>query len=248
MYAQEEIKPYGPEGTKRSQIQKMFDEIAHSYDTLNHSLSLGVDKIWRRSAIRYLAKNVLSPVREVLDIATGTGDFALLAWKELQPSHIIGIDISDEMLRIGREKVAQQKLSAHITLQHEDCECMSFENNKFDTIISSFGLRNFQNLDACLTEMYRVMKQGGTFVVIDLCTPASFPMKQLFGFYKKVVMPLMGRWISHDSFAYTYLPDSMDAIPQGEKMTPAFVKAGFKNVRFQRQFLGMSILYTGVKL
>lgn len=225
----------------------MFDEIAHSYDSLNHSLSLGVDKLWRRSAIQFLAKNAISPVREVLDVATGTGDFALLAWKELHPNHIVGIDISDEMLRIGREKVDQQLLSNHITLQHEDCECMSFEDNKFDAIISSFGLRNFQNLDKCLSEMYRVLKKDGILVVIDLCTPTSFPMKQLFGCYKKVVMPLMGRWISHDHFAYTYLPDTMDAIPQGEQLTPAFEKAGFKKVRFQRQFLGMSILYTGMK-
>lgn len=225
----------------------MFDEIAHSYDRLNHTLSLGVDRIWRRDAIDYLRKHTVIPPKHILDVATGTGDFAILASQKLATAHVLGIDISDEMLRIGRKKVAERQLADRITLKNDDCEHISLGDNMFDAIISSFGLRNFQNLDSCLAELYRVMKPGGTLVMIDLCTPTTFPMKQLFWCYKKVAMPLIGRWISRNRYAYTYLPDTMDAIPQGEALTPAFQCAGFEKVRFQRQFLGMSILYTGVK-
>ena len=134
-----------------------------------------------------------------------------------------------------------------VTLQNEDCEHMSFNDNQFDAIISSFGLRNFQNLDKCLTEMRRVLKNDGMLVAIDLCTPTTFPMKQVFWCYKKLVMPLMGRFISHDRFAYTYLPETMEAIPQGKRMVEIFEKAGFKKVRFHRQLFGMSMLYAAEK-
>lgn len=225
----------------------MFDEIAHSYDALNHTLSLGVDRIWRRSAIKYLKKEVSVLPKQVLDVATGTGDFAILAEEMLQIENITGIDISEEMLNKGREKIARQNLENSITLQQEDCSSMSFKDNMFDAVISSFGLRNFQSLDSCLAEMRRVLKNGGMVVVIDLCTPTTFPMKQLFWCYKRVVMPLIGRIISHDRHAYTYLPATMDAIPQGCQMVDIFKKAGFKKVRFQRQFLGMSMLYAAEK-
>lgn len=247
MYAQEEVKPYGNEGSKRSQVERMFDEIAHSYDRLNHSLSLGVDRIWRKRAIQFLQKNTRIPLKELLDVATGTGDFALLAMEKLQPEHIVGIDISEGMMNIGRQKIADRGLIDKVTLQNEDCEHMSFNDNQFDAIISSFGLRNFQNLDKCLTEMRRVLKNDGMLVAIDLCTPTTFPMKQVFWCYKKLVMPLMGRFISHDRFAYTYLPETMEAIPQGKRMVEIFEKAGFKKVRFHRQLFGMSMLYAAEK-
>lgn len=247
MYAQEEVKPYGNEGSKRSQVERMFDEIAHSYDRLNHSLSLGVDRIWRKRAIQFLQKNTQIPLKELLDVATGTGDFALLAMEKLKPEHIVGIDISEGMMNIGRQKISERSLSDKVTLQNEDCERMSFNDNQFDAIISSFGLRNFQNLDKCLTEMRRVLKIDGMLVAIDLCTPTSFPMKQVFWCYKKLVMPLMGRFISHDRFVYTYLPETMEAIPQGERMVEIFEKAGFKKVRFHRQLFGMSMLYAAEK-
>lgn len=247
MYAQEEVKPYGNEGSRRSQVERMFDEIAHSYDRLNHSLSLGVDRIWRKRAIQFLQKNTRIPLKELLDVATGTGDFALLAMEKLQPEHIVGIDISEGMMNIGRQKITERGLSDKVNLQNEDCERMSFNDNQFDAIISSFGLRNFQNLDKCLTEMRRVLKIDGMLVAIDLCTPTSFPMKQVFWCYKKLVMPLMGRFISHDRFAYTYLPETMEAIPQGERMVEIFEKAGFKKVRFHRQLFGMSMLYAAEK-
>ena len=248
MYAQEEITPYGQQdGSKRVQVERMFDEIAHSYDPLNHTLSLGVDRIWRRNAIRFLQQNATLPSRHILDVATGTGDFALLATEKLNPERVTGIDISEKMMAIGREKIAKHGFEDIITLKYEDCSRMSFDDNQFDVIISSFGLRNFQDLDKCLSEMLRVLKPGGMLVAIDLCTPDSFPMKQLFWCYKRVVMPLIGRFISHDQHAYTYLPATMDAIPQGEAMVSIFEKAGFEKVRFHRQFLGMSMLYAAVK-
>ena len=247
MYAQEEIKPYGQDGSKRKQVERMFDEIAHSYDPLNHTLSLGIDRIWRHNAISYLQQHASLPLKHLLDVATGTADFALLAVEKLHPVHVTGIDISEKMMKIGREKIAKRGYEEVITLKYEDCSNMSFINNQFDAIISSFGLRNFQDLDKCLSEMFRVLKPGGMLVAIDLCTPTSFPMKQLFGCYKRVVMPLIGRLISHDRHAYTYLPATMDAIPQGNAMALIFKKAGFQKVRFQQQFLGMSMLYAAEK-
>ena len=246
MYKQEEIKPYSEEGDKREQIETMFNKIAHSYDTLNHTLSLGIDKIWRKKAIEYLQKNRHS-TDSVLDIATGTGDFAILAYKKLKPSHIIGCDISEEMMNIGRQKIEKLGLSDKISLQKEDCSNMSFNNNSFDAVISAFALRNFQDLDQCLTEMYRVLAPGGNISIIDLCSPRTFPMKHLFYIYKKVIIPILGKLISKDNKAYTYLPNSMDTVPQAEEMRLIIEKAGFKNTNFKRLLLGVCILYTGEK-
>ena len=246
MYKQEQIKPYGEEGTKREQVERMFDHIAHSYDTLNHTLSLGVDRIWRNDAIHFLLKNRES-TDSVLDIATGTGDFAIRAFQKLHPQRIVGIDISEGMMQIGREKVARRGLSDRITFQHEDCAHLSFAEGSFDAVISAFALRNFQNLDECLREMHRVLANDGHLSVIDLCTPVSFPMRQLFWLYKKVVMPTLGTLLSKDKTAYTYLPDTMDAVPQAERMAGIMEKAGFTNVNFRRLAFGMCILYTAEK-
>ena len=262
MYEQERIKPYGEDGTKREQVEQMFDNIAHSYDTLNHTLSLGVDRIWRNNAIQYLkpffslqadtpnaSPSSLGGGRAgaILDIATGTGDFAILACQKLKPQRVVGIDISEGMMQIGRQKVAKLGLSDRITFQHEDCAHLSFATGSFDAVISAFALRNFQNLDECLKEMHRVLAANGHLSVVDLCVPVSFPMKQLFWLYKKVVMPTLGKLISHDNTAYTYLPDTMDAVPQAERMTSILQKAGFHHVAFRRLAFGMCILYTAEK-
>ena len=246
MYEQEQIKPYGEEGTKREQVEQMFDNIAHSYDTLNHTLSFGVDKIWRNNAIDYLLKNRQS-TDSVLDIATGTGDFAIRAVQKLNAHKVVGIDISEGMMAIGREKVEKLGLSDRITFQKEDCAKMSFPDNSFDAVISAFALRNFQNLDECLKEMHRVLNENGHLSVIDLCAPVSFPMKQLFWLYKKAVMPTLGKLLSKDKTAYTYLPDTMDAVPQAERMQHIIQQAGFHNVNFRRLAFGMCILYTAEK-
>jgi len=246
MYEQEQIKPYGEEGTKREQVEQMFDNIAHSYDTLNHTLSFGVDKIWRNNAIDFLLKKRTS-TDSVLDIATGTGDFAILAAQKLHPQRIVGCDISEGMMQIGREKVAKLGLSDTITFQNEDCAKMSFDTGSFDAVISAFALRNFQNLDECLKEMHRVLKDDGHLSVVDLCTPVSFPMKQLFYIYKKVVMPVLGKLFSKDNTAYSYLPETMDAVPQAERMQSIIQQAGFHDVNFKRLAFGMCILYTAEK-
>ena len=244
MYAHEQVKPYGAEGSKRVQVETMFNNIAHSYDLLNHTLSLGIDRIWRQGAIDYLRP--FKP-QTVLDIATGTGDFALLAYRRLHPAKVVGCDISEGMMEVGRRKVAEAGLSQHITFRHEDCEQLSFAEGQFDAVISAFGLRNFEHLDQCMAEMHRVLKPGGQLSVIDLCTPVSFPMKQLFYIYKKVVMPLIGRLISHDSTAYTYLPETMDAVPQAERMQAIISKAGFRHTSYKRLVFGMCIRYTAEK-
>ena len=252
MYEQEQIKPYGEEGTKREQVEQMFDNIAHSYDTLNHTLSFGVDKIWRNNAIGYLQPFFPSPLgggREgaVLDIATGTGDFAILAAQKLKAQKVVGIDISEGMMAIGREKVEKLGLADRITFQKEDCAKMSFADNAFDAVISAFALRNFQNLDECLQEMHRVLNENGHLSVIDLCAPVSFPMKQLFWLYKKCVMPTLGKLLSKDNTAYSYLPETMDAVPQAERMQGIIQQAGFHHVNYKRLAFGMCILYTAQK-
>ncbi len=247
MYAQEQIKPYSEKKSKKEQVEQMFDNIAHSYDILNHTLSFGIDKHWRNCAIKYVKRSRKSTKR-ILDIATGTGDFALLACRELNPDMVVGCDISDEMMKIASGKVAEAGLSEKICFRKEDCSAMSFADASFDIVITAFALRNFENLDKCLREMRRVIVSGGIVVAVDLCAPVRFPMKQLFYVYKKLIMPIVGKLFSHDGSAYTYLPDTMDAVPQGLDMQKIFEKAGFSKVCYKRLAFGMCILYVAEKM
>jgi len=246
MYEQEKIKPYSDSGTKASQVRRMFDGIAHSYDTLNHTLSVGVDRLWRKQTIKALSANGKT-LANILDVATGTGDLAILAARHYPSAHITGIDISDGMMEIGRQKVEHEGLTDKVVLMNADCSSLPFPTGSFNGIVSAFGLRNFEDLDRCLSEMHRVLADDGHVAIVDLCRPTSFPMRQLFWFYQKVVMPVMGRLISHDDKAYTYLPETMNAIPQGKAMAAIFEKAGFHDVRFRRLPFGMSMLYTANK-
>lgn len=244
-YKQESVKPYHPEQDKTEQVTRMFDTIAHSYDQLNHTLSLGIDRWWRRHAI-----NQLKPFqpKQILDIATGTGDFALLAYKILQPQHIYGADISEGMMEIGRQKVAQAGLSSIITFQNEDCcKGMSFASDSMDAITIAFGARNFAHLDDGLKEMCRVLKPGMPLVLLELSVPVHFPMKQLFWIYSHVVMPTIGRLISHDDSAYTYLPSSMEAFPQAEVVSVSLKNAGFSQVCYERLTFGICTLFIATK-
>lgn len=245
-YAQESIKPYRDNSTKREQVKRMFDNIAHSYDTLNGTLSFGIDKLWRRTLINRLKKEKNAPKR-ILDIATGTGDLAISACKELNPDVIIGCDISEGMMKIGEQKAKNENLEGRIEFKYEDCADLSFKDGEFDAVISAFALRNFENLDKCLEEMHRVLNSKGFTAIIDLCRPESFPMKQLFHIYEKAVMPFIGKLISHDGYAYSYLPKTMDAVPQGEDMKKIFEKAGFHNVEYKRLAFGMCMMYIGRK-
>ena len=243
MYKAENVKPYDT-GDKRTQVEHMFDRIAHSYDLLNHSLSLGIDRRWRRKAIDALGK--YHP-QEVLDIATGTGDLAIMNAQRNHPARIVGADISEGMMEIGRRKVAQAGLSHIITFQKEDCTRMSFPDHSFDAVTSSYGVRNFSDLDAGLREMCRVLRPGGHLLIVELSTPVRFHMKQLFSVYAHVVMPLVGRIISHDDSAYTYLPSSMEAFPQAEEMEQILRKNGFSDVRWERFCGGISTMFLATK-
>lgn len=243
MYKQESVTPYG-EGSKQEQIRRMFDKIAPSYDRLNHALSLGIDRRWRRTAVDALG---IHQPQQILDIATGTGDFALLLAKRIKPQHIVGADISEGMMAIGREKVKEEGLQNVISFQHEDCMQLSFPDGSFDAVTSSYGVRNFQNLDKGLQEMQRVLRPGGHLLIVELTPPPCFPMKQLFWLYAHVVMPLLGRLISHDDSAYTYLPASMEAFPQPEQMEGILRKAGFTEVQWRRFTFGISTMYLATK-
>ncbi|MCR4922115.1 MAG: bifunctional demethylmenaquinone methyltransferase/2-methoxy-6-polyprenyl-1,4-benzoquinol methylase UbiE [Bacteroidaceae bacterium] len=239
-YAQENIKPYSRDGEKREQVEEMFDHIAPTYDSLNHLMSLGIDRGWRRKSI-----DALKPhhPQHILDIATGTGDFALMAAKRLGPKEIIGADISEGMMEVGRKKVAQAGMQDIIAFQAEDCTRLSFPDARFDAVTIAFGARNFQDLDAALAETFRVLTAGGHLLLLELCAPPRFPMKQLFWLYSRIVMPLVGRIISHDSTAYTYLPSSMQAFPQAEVMEGILRKAGYASVEWQRFTMGICTMY-----
>ena len=243
-YPQEKIKPYDDKGKKSEQVEQMFDNIAHAYDKLNHTLSMGIDRSWRRKAINWLRP--FRPQR-IMDVATGTGDFAILACKELQPEQLIGTDISEGMMNIGREKVKKEGLANKISFAREDCTSLSFANNTFDAITVAFGIRNFENLDKGLSEMCRVLVSGGQLVILELTTPESFPMKQLFAIYSKVVIPLLGKILSKDNNAYRYLPQTIQAFPQGEVMKGAIARAGFTQVNFRRLTFGICTLYMATK-
>lgn len=243
MYQQESVTPYG-EGSKQEQIRRMFDKIAPSYDRLNHALSLGIDRRWRRTAVDALG---IHQPQQILDIATGTGDFALLLAKRIKPQHIVGADISEGMMAVGREKVKEEGLQNVISFQYEDCMQLSFPDSSFDAVTSSYGVRNFQNLDKGLQEMQRVLRPGGHLLIVELTPPPCFPMKQLFWLYAHVVMPLLGRLISHDDSAYTYLPASMEAFPQPEQMEGILRKAGFTEVQWRRFTFGISTMYLATK-
>ncbi|MBP3712052.1 MAG: bifunctional demethylmenaquinone methyltransferase/2-methoxy-6-polyprenyl-1,4-benzoquinol methylase UbiE [Bacteroidaceae bacterium] len=225
-------------------VRQMFDRIAPTYDRLNHLLSLGIDRRWRRKAVDALAQH---KPQQILDIATGTGDFALLLAERLKPQHITGADISEGMMAVGREKVKEAGLHDVISFQHEDCMALSFADGTFDAVTSAYGVRNFQDLDKGLREMQRVLRPGGHLLIVELTPPPCFPMKQLFWLYAHVVMPLIGRLVSHDNSAYTYLPASMEAFPQAEEMENILHRAGFAKVEWRRFTFGISTMYLATR-
>ncbi len=244
MYEQEKITPYGDGREKAGQVEQMFDDIAPTYDTLNHRLSWNIDKSWRKKAIRALA--AFHPQR-MLDIATGTGDFAILSARLLNPREIIGADISEGMMQVGRKKVEAAKLGHIISFKKEDCLNLSFADDSFDAVTAAFGIRNFQDLDKGLRELCRVLKKGGHLSIVELTTPVSFPMKQLFWIYSHTLLPVYGKLISKDKSAYSYLTKTIEAFPQGEQMMEIFRKAGFAESSFRRLTFGICTLYLATK-
>ncbi len=242
-YQQEKINPYH-KGEKAKQVEEMFNNIAPTYDKLNHRLSWNIDRGWRKKAIKQLAP--FAP-QTMLDIATGTGDFAILAAQMLQPKKLIGADISEGMMAVGRKKVEQLGLQDIISFDKEDCLQLSYPDESFDAVTAAFGIRNFADLDKGLKEMCRVLCKGGHLSIVELTTPVSFPMKQLFHVYSHTVLPLYGRLISKDKSAYRYLIKTIEAFPQGERMTDILKEAGFEEASFKRLTCGICTMYFATK-
>lgn len=244
MYAQEQIKPYEGNAHKREQVEHLFDSIAPTYDALNHTLSFGFDRAWRRKAVKAVAS--YQP-QMVLDVATGTGDFALLLARKMNLRRVTAVDISEGMMRVGREKAAREGLHDVVFFKKEDCCGLSFADESFDAVTVTFGIRNFENLDACMGEMLRVLRKGGHLVMLELSYPNRKLWRFLFGIYSKLVMPVVGRLISGDDSAYTYLPETMKAFPKGEVMREILLKNGFEKATFRRLTMGICTLYIAEK-
>jgi demethylmenaquinone methyltransferase/2-methoxy-6-polyprenyl-1,4-benzoquinol methylase len=238
------VVPYkDKEGGKKEQVADMFNNISKKYDLLNHVLSLGIDIVWRKKAVRLLKDD---QPKLILDIATGTGDFAIEALA-LNPDKVIGVDISEGMLAEGRKKLTKRKLDDRIELQLGDSEKLLFEENKFDAVIVSFGVRNFENLEKGLADMYRVLKPGGKTVIVEFSKPKKFPMKQAYNFYFNYILPKIGKVVSKDNAAYTYLPESVQVFPDGKAFMEILEKVGFKNTRCKELTFGISSIYVGEK-
>ena len=238
------VVPYKEKATgKKEQVAEMFNNISGKYDFLNHFLSLGIDILWRKQAVRLLEKD---QPKMVLDIATGTGDFAIEALK-LKPEKVVGVDISEGMLEVGREKLKKKKLDHIIDLQLGDSEKLLFDGNIFDAVIVSFGVRNFENLEMGLADMYRVLRPGGKTVILEFSKPSKFPFKNIYNFYFKSILPKIGRLVSKDQAAYTYLPESVQTFPDGSDFLKVLDKVGFKNTKCKPLTFGISSIYIGEK-
>lgn len=240
----EKVKPYKEnESGKKQQVAQMFDNISHRYDFLNHFLSLGIDIRWRNKAVGLLKP--FAP-KKILDIATGTGDFAIACMK-LQPNKIVGIDISNGMLSMGREKLKKKALAEKIELLHGDSEKINFKDAEFDAVTVAFGVRNFENLEKGLTEMCRVLKPGGAAAILEFSKPKMFPLKQLYQFYFLKILPGLGKKISADASAYTYLPESVQAFPDGDDMVKIIKSCGFHEVKVYSLTGGIASIYLSIK-
>ncbi|PTN10160.1 bifunctional demethylmenaquinone methyltransferase/2-methoxy-6-polyprenyl-1,4-benzoquinol methylase UbiE [Mangrovibacterium marinum] len=238
------VSPYqGSDKNKKQQVEQMFDNIAPKYDFLNHFLSLGIDKLWRKKAVRILGG--YKP-QSVLDVASGTGDFAI-ATSKIAPQKIVGFDLSEQMIKVGAEKVKRLKLDHLISFRKGDSENMPFADASFDAITVAFGVRNFENLEKGLQEFYRVLKPGGVAIVLEFSKPKYFPFKQLYKFYFFHILPRLGGLISRDASAYSYLPESVMAFPDDQDFLNILKKTGFAESRQWRLSLGIATIYLGQK-
>ena len=236
------IKPYNSLESKKDQVKHMFNMIASKYDFLNHTLSLGMDYVWRKKAI----KKILNNPKEILDIATGTADFAISAAKHTQ-ANITGIDISDQMIYVGNKKIQQKKLHNRIKLSIEDSENLPFHDNSYDAITAGFGVRNFENLEKGLSEIHRVVKKNGYVVILEPSTPKAFPLKQIFSIYFQKILPFIGSLVSKDKSAYSYLPNSVKSFPDGDDFLKILNKQGFSKTNYYPLSFGIVSLYVAIK-
>ncbi len=238
------VKPYSAEGSKKSQVEKMFDNIASSYDFNNKILSLGIDKLWRKKLVTTIKKE--NP-RFVLDVATGTADVAISLVQNIPDLKVVGIDISAGMLKKGEEKLQILKLNNQIELRQEDSENLSFESNGFDAVTVAFGVRNFENLSKGLQEIYRVLKPGGMILVLEFSKPSIQPISGIYHFYFKKILPFVGRITSKDNNAYTYLYESVQAFPEGKNFTNILDSLGYHSSKCRKLSFGICSLYTAYK-
>jgi demethylmenaquinone methyltransferase/2-methoxy-6-polyprenyl-1,4-benzoquinol methylase len=237
------VKPYNTERSKKEEVAEMFNSISSRYDFLNHFLSLGIDHIWRRKAIRELKS--LQPKR-ILDLATGTGDFAIAALR-LNPTKIVGMDISKGMLSMGEIKMKKRGFDHIIEMKLGDSEALPFENDSFDAITVGFGVRNFENLTLGLSEMLRVTRKDGKIIILEFSKPKNFPVKQAFYLYSKYFIPFFGKRISKDAKAYSYLPESVAAFPEGEEFKNILSQIGYRNVQSKLVSGGIATIYIAEK-
>ena len=238
----EEIKPYNGEGGKAKQVEEMFDSIAPAYDFMNRAMTLGIDRWWRRVAVRMVGK---THPQHILDVATGTGDFAIDLYRKLQPQQVVGIDLSQGMLDVAREKIARRGLSDAITVQQGDCLALPFEDGSFDAVTVAFGVRNFEHLLQGYKEMHRVLEPDGILCVVELSTPRNRVVRWFYDLYTLHIIPWMGSLKSGDRSAYRYLPQSIAAVPQGDDMLAIMREAGFTNCKVKRLTLGTCSIYVG---
>jgi demethylmenaquinone methyltransferase/2-methoxy-6-polyprenyl-1,4-benzoquinol methylase len=241
----EKVTPYqSGTASKKEQVADMFNNISGTYDFLNHFLSLGIDIIWRKKAIRELKS--IQP-RNLLDVATGTGDFAFEAIQILKPERVTGVDISRGMLDVAEKKIKERGLGDIFTVALGDSEGLQFDDDHFDAITVAFGVRNYENLEKGLADMLRVLKPGGKIVILEFSKPRAFPVKQGYNFYFKHILPLFGKLFSKDNRAYTYLPESVAAFPDGPEFTALMDKVGYQHTKHRPLTFGISAIYTGLK-
>lgn len=239
----ERVLPYAGDEDKGTQVRRMFDSIAGRYDMLNRMLSLGMDRLWRRKMVDSLRP---SSTQRILDVASGTGDLALLMCRRLQPQQIIAADLSEEMMAVGRRKATKAGYASRISFEHQDCMTLTYSDHSFDAITVAFGVRNFADLERGLSEMERVLRPDGQLRILELSTPKHFPMKQLYALYSRTIIPLVGSWFSLEKSAYRYLPASIRKMPQGREMVRLLERQGF-DVQVRTFTGGTCSLYSATK-
>lgn len=243
-YKAEKIMPYGKKESKTEQVREMFDSIAPVYDFMNRAMTFGIDRLWRRKAVKMLSRK---GVQSLLDVATGTGDFAMLLCRRLKPKRLVGVDLSENMLSIAQQKAQRAGLDSVIEYAKGDCLSLQFGDREFDAVTVAYGVRNFEHLEQGYAEMHRVLRQGGTLCVIELSTPRNPLILSLYKFYTRRLIPLLGRSISKDARAYSYLPESIAAVPQGDDMLDIMRRAGFQNCTYHAMTFGTCTIYIGEK-
>ncbi len=237
-----QVKPYNTDQSKKTEVEDMFDNIAPKYDLLNHVLSMKIDVLWRNTLVKWMNKDA---PKIVLDVATGTGDLAIAVQKGTG-AEVVGLDLSQQMLNVGIDKIKKINLDQKISMQKGDAENLPFEDNKFDAVSVAFGVRNFENLEKGLAELRRVVKENSSVYILEFSKVEGF-LAPFYMFYFKNILPQIGKLVSKDNRAYTYLPDSVNAFPFGEKMKQILLDTGYSKVEYKKLSLGIATIYKATK-